>query len=263
MPSSITTVVPSGTIINWCVADQIQYGDTDPYQCANKTIHQSPSDFESICCDGTIINTSYDLWRPSRENKLNIDDLVCCRYHYEEGGLHAINPTKTICTAGTPTPLASLAATNVDNARAYLVTYASASQDGTSLGDWTLLTTPQCLWMNTNTKDSQGVPVKTVVVPAADITTLGPDITSEYGVFNPPIPQSSFDGGETTETGTSTMGVGSDGSSPVITTGPSGTGALTTGGAATATKTPNSSANISPKRIIILSMCILSLGALL
>ncbi|KAF3929684.1 hypothetical protein AA313_de0204274 [Arthrobotrys entomopaga] len=267
--SSITTSIPSDTIINWCVANQIQYGDTEPYQCANTTIHQSSSDFESICCDGRIISTKDDLWNPTNDTKVKVEDLVCCRYHYEEGGFHAINPTKTICTAGTPTPLASLAATNVDNARAYLVTFASASQDGTSLGDWTLLTTPQCFWMNTNTKDSQGVAAdKTLVLPAADVTTFGADVTSEFGDFNPPLPPTStFGVQETSETGlggTTTQGVSAVSNSPVITTGPVETAGLSSSETVAATKTPNSAINnMSPRRIIMISMWILSLGILL
>ncbi|KAF3919507.1 hypothetical protein ABW20_dc0100897 [Dactylellina cionopaga] len=266
MSSSITTVVPTGTIIDWCVANQVQYGASGVYQCANETIGQKPSDFESICCDGEIVDTKEDLWQLKRPKsagpfKLDLDDLVCCRFGREQGGIQAINPTRTVCTAGTPTPLASLAATNVDNARAYLVTYASASQgEGTSLGDWTLLTTPQCIWMNTNTRDSQGVGVKTVVVPAADITTLPAAATSEFGAFNgPPIESTADEPPQSTNEGQVTIIEGSSGTqSPVTTT-------------SSAVKTTSAPSSASPaqqvsksciKNLLMFSMGILFLSSL-
>ncbi|EPS42420.1 hypothetical protein H072_3638 [Dactylellina haptotyla CBS 200.50] len=261
MSSSVTTAVPSGPILNWCIANQVQYGASDFYKCANETIGQKPADFQSICCDGDIIDIKVDFWQPNRPKSagplyLNIDDMVCCRYGKEEGGLHAINPTRTICTAGTPTPLASLAATNVNNAQAYLVTYESASQDGTSLGDWTLMTTPQCMWMNTNTKDTQGVGVKTVVVPAADITTLSPAATSEFGVFNaPPVESSSEESPQSTIADESTMTQQTD--SPT-TSGPSATTATTA-----STSVPNSSSNFTAKNLLKMSICTLLFSVLL
>lgn len=186
MASSITTAVPSGIIKNWCLADLSDFG-SGPYECANETVGQKPADFQTICCDGDIIDTAENLWQPYRPKSagpfyLNIDDLVCCRLvGAQQGGLQAIDPDQTHCTAGSPTPLASLAATNTENAADYLVTYTSASFGESTTGDFIPTATPRCLWMNTNTAQSAGVGVKTVTVPAASISTLPAATTDMFG----------------------------------------------------------------------------------
>jgi len=78
-----------------------------------------------------------------------------------------------------PVPLASLAATNTDNAVPYLVTYESARGDSTGgVGDWTRTETPTCLWIETADK---AVTMVDVTVPAAQITTLPPPTTDQFG----------------------------------------------------------------------------------
>ncbi|GAD91856.1 hypothetical protein PVAR5_0438 [Paecilomyces variotii No. 5] len=184
MSSSITTAVPSGLIKSWCLADLADF-DNKPQQCANETLGQKPSDFQTICCDGDIIDTTQNLWQPYRKGPLylNIDNLVCCRLvGAQQGGIQAIDPDQTHCTAGSPTPLASLAATNTKNAADYLVTYTSASYGETTTGDFIPTETPRCLWMNTNTAQSNGVGVQTVTVPAARISTLAAATTDMFGM---------------------------------------------------------------------------------
>ncbi|KAL1871487.1 hypothetical protein Plec18167_007047 [Paecilomyces lecythidis] len=187
MPSSVTTAVPSGIIKNWCIADLGDFNNK-PQQCANETLGQKPSDFQTICCDGDIIDTTQNLWQPYRPKSegplyLNIDNLVCCRLvGAQQGGIQAIDPDQTHCTAGSPTPLASLAATNTENAADYLVTYTSASFGESTTGDFIPTETPRCLWMNTNTAQSDGVGVKSVSVPAARISTLPAATTDMFGI---------------------------------------------------------------------------------
>jgi hypothetical protein len=191
--SSITTVVPSGIIKSWCLAEQLTL-ENNVFPCANSTLGQTPSDFETICCDGDIIDTTQNLFnRPASDGPLyvNIDNLVCCRLTGpQQGGIGPIDPDQTHCTAGSPTPLASLAATNVDNAADFPVTYTSASYGvtytsgtfgETTTGDFIPIQTPWCVWMNTNTSQSDGVAVQTVTVPAAHISTMPAATTDALG----------------------------------------------------------------------------------
>lgn len=111
-----------------------------------------------------------------------MDNLVCCRLQgAQQGGLQPIDTDQTHCTAGSPTPLASLAATNSKNAAPFLVTYTSASYGETTTGDFIPAQVPTCIWMNTNTAQSDGVGVKTVTVPAASISTL-PATATYFGL---------------------------------------------------------------------------------
>jgi hypothetical protein len=91
-----------------------------------------------------------------------------------------IDTDYTHCGASAnPEPLASLAATNTDNAALYLVTYESASQDITGgIGDWTVTEKPTCLWIETANK---AVTMVDVTLPAAQITTLPPPTTDRFG----------------------------------------------------------------------------------
>lgn len=68
------------------------------------------------------------------------------------------------------TPLASLAATNTENAGAFVATYASANYEfGSPPTDMLWTETPRCLWVETKTG---GLEMKEVTVPAAMIVPL-------------------------------------------------------------------------------------------
>lgn len=194
MPSSVTTVVPSGTIKNWCLAPQVSF-DAEPYECANKTLGQKDSDYQTICCDGDIIDLTQDWWQPYRPKSagplyFEMDNLRCCRLQgAQQGGIQPIDNNYRHCSAGSPTPLASLAATNNKNAAPFLVTYTSASYGDHTTGDFIPAQVPTCIWMNTNTALSDGVGVKTVTVPAASISTL-PSTATYFGL--PITPDSTY-----------------------------------------------------------------------
>jgi hypothetical protein len=228
--SSITTAIPTGMLKGWCVAAQVDF-ENNAYQCANATLGQKPSDYETICCDGDIIDTTQNLFqfdRPKSAGPLyvNIDNLVCCRLTGpQQGGIGPIDPDQTHCTAGDPTPLASLAATNVENAAYFPVTYTSASFGETTTGDFIPTQTPTCLWMNTNTAQSDGVAVVSVTVPAAHISTMPPATTDEFGF---PI--------------SSAQTVASSNSTAYSTSSSQTTGSTTRSGSTTTTATPKSSA---------------------
>ncbi|KAF2278009.1 uncharacterized protein EI97DRAFT_441283 [Westerdykella ornata] len=192
--SSITTAIPSGPLSNgpdWCIQDMLDFwgADETPYkynECANSTRGQQKSDFQTLCCDGNIIDTSDNLFSMAPRNMsqypLDIENLVCCRKAGQllPGGIMPIETDYTRCEYGLkPTPLASLAATNTENAALYLATYESASGDATGgWADWTRTETPTCLWVQTAHPD---IPMVDVTVPAAAITTLPPPTTDRWG----------------------------------------------------------------------------------
>ena len=172
MSSSFTTAVPSGLITtDWCIQNS---GDADgkPNQCADSG--KNPSDYGTICCAGDIVDTASDLYRFGNANKtINLDTLVCCVAHGpQQGGLQPIATDRTQCTQGSPTPLASFAATNTANAAPWHITYSGASQSigasTTVIGDFIPQQSPMCLWVYTKT----GVAMRNVTVSAADATTL-------------------------------------------------------------------------------------------
>jgi hypothetical protein len=171
--SSITTAVPSGIVKDWCLATQADFEHT-VYQCANSTLGQTASDFETICCDGTIIDTTQDLIQYNRQNSsapvyIEIDNLVCCRLTSPQpSGIAPIVSGKARCASGHPTPLASLAATNTNNAALFPVTHTGKSFGPSTTGDYIPTHTPTCVWMNTNTALPNGAAVKVVTVPAAE-----------------------------------------------------------------------------------------------
>ncbi|KAK3326861.1 hypothetical protein B0H66DRAFT_530849 [Apodospora peruviana] len=190
MPSSITTAIPTGILSDgpdWCIQGLIDIftsEDGGPYfynECANSTRGDVKTDFETLCCDGPVIDASRSLWS-YRGNfssyPLDIENLVCCREGGQllPGGIGPIDNVKTQCEYGAkPTPLASVAATNSHNAMPFLVTYESALA-GTA--DWTVTNSPTCLWINTVHPD---VTMVEVTVPAAEITTLPPPTTDKFG----------------------------------------------------------------------------------
>lgn len=189
--SSIITAVPSGLITDWCIKPPYLSTQSNPQQCANSTRGTLESDFETICCDGTIVNTVRDL---RLGGPISLTDLICCRLLGPQAGGLLPLPTNaaTECASGTPTPLASLAATNSGNVQGYLVTYTSASfGSGTIVGDYVPTQTPYCLWAYT----AGGAVLTNVTVAVAEIATL-----SSVGVVGTVTP--------TTRQGGSSSGTG-------------------------------------------------------
>jgi hypothetical protein len=74
--SSIITAVPSGPIQDWCIQVPWFGLDNAPQQCANATRGTTESDFETISCDGSIVDTSKDIFSGG---PIDLADLVCCR----------------------------------------------------------------------------------------------------------------------------------------------------------------------------------------
>jgi hypothetical protein len=192
--SLIATSIPTGPALvaepEWCIQGlyDIFGPDEPPYrnnECANSTRGTQKSDFQTFCCDGDIRDTSYNLWSwPSNRTEdgwtFDLENMICCRAGNKllPGGLQPIWNDYKRCEPGLdPTPLASLAATNTDNAELYLVTYKDASGVGDSVTDWTVTTSPTCLWIQTN-KD---IEMTEVEVPAAKLTTLPPPTTNRWG----------------------------------------------------------------------------------
>ncbi|KAM7210977.1 hypothetical protein V8F06_013633 [Rhypophila decipiens] len=196
--ASITTSVPTGIISSnaeWCIMKMFAWGPNHPpykyKECAKPTDAENPTqpqDFMTICCDGKIIDTSQDMYKYFLRNNglfsypLELDNLVCCR----EAGVRQMGgvgpfPNPTRCPAVlTPTPLASLAATNTKNAVPYLATYESGKWDDeiSDNVDWIRTETPECLWVQTTHPD---VTLVEVQVPAAKITTLPFPVTDAWG----------------------------------------------------------------------------------
>lgn len=179
--SSITTAVPSGLIAtSWCLQELLDH-DNNLSKCANSSLGQTTADFETICCDGDIVDTTQDLYNlsgPRKETSIDLDNLVCCGVHGPQaGGFGPPINLATACTEGRATPLVRLAATNTGNAALYAATFTSASFGMTVTGDYIPTETPTCLWAYTKT----GVKMRNITVKAADITTLPPSTTDQYG----------------------------------------------------------------------------------
>lgn len=213
MSLSITTSVPSGTIGgDWCLQNLEGFGGT-PNQCADPAKHQKPSDFDTICCAGDIISKPQNLWDYHRLNRtqLNLEDLVCCLY--ADQPLNS-NPSMTsdahTCPQGSPTPLASLAATNTENAVLYRRTYTSAgpySWTGATgfYGDYVPVATPRCLWVYTK----GGISMSEVTLPAATISAMSVTSTSSSNTSLPTMIRPSMtadDASHVQETTTTTSG---------------------------------------------------------
>ena len=180
--SSITTAVPSGLISSeWCIQNLLDWDDL-PNHCADSD--ENPSDYSSICCAGSIVDTESNLFSSgsSLNRTINLDTLVCCiQEGPQQGGLLPFPTDPLACADGSPTPLASFAATNTANAAVYEVTYTSASESAgestTIVGDYIPRKSPMCLWVNTKT----GVSMMNVTVAAADVTTLPAPTTDKFG----------------------------------------------------------------------------------
>ncbi|KAI0149935.1 hypothetical protein F4776DRAFT_186804 [Hypoxylon sp. NC0597] len=230
--SSITTAIPTGPIETWCVGT-LTYFDGTKYQCANETQGTKESDFETFCCNGEIINSVHDIWKPAfwkgEDHSVNLADMICCGISGPQaGGVLPLPSANTECNQGSPTPLASLAATNTDNAVPFRVTYTSASFGDNTVGDFIPTNTPNCFWALT--KD---VATTEITLPTPDITTLPPATTDQFGF---PITTAS----ETRPTSSSGAGSTGSGSSTAQTTVLSGTASQSgTESSGTATPTPS------------------------
>nr|OQO22059.1 hypothetical protein B0A51_09807 [Rachicladosporium sp. CCFEE 5018] len=230
--SSLSLSVPSGLITTpWCIAPQY---DTSfaPSQCANST--QQPSDFQTFCCAGSIIDTTQDLYNwPSPDNRtFDLSNLVCCLVPGSDTtttGLQPVPTARQSCTAGAATPLLSLAATSTGNAAYYPITIASGSvstaSDTTVYGDYKPVQTPTCLWVYT----ASGVSLSDITVPAAQVSTML--LTTD--LFGHTY------GGSATSTESSAVetGFSGSGSSTAARTVVSGTASATSSGTAAAATT--------------------------
>ncbi|KAJ3495879.1 hypothetical protein NLG97_g3068 [Lecanicillium saksenae] len=176
----VTTKVPTGFLARWCLADSWDF-TSERYECARE--NQTQSDYWTVCCDGDIVNVKTNIWRIPN---MTMEDLVCCRHIGSlEGGIHPLptGPPWTCDLGAVGTPLASLAATNTDNAGAFVATYASANYEfGPTPTDLLLTETPQCLWVYTK----ESATMTEVTVDAASIVRLstttfigGPDQSDE------------------------------------------------------------------------------------
>jgi hypothetical protein len=123
--SSITTAVPTGILPGWCLGN-IWGFDGQPNECGDGTLYAS-SDFWTVCCDGEIVNVKENIWTGPN---MTMENLICCRHIGKlQGGLHPLpaGPPWTCELDAVGTSLASLAATNTDNAGVFVATYASAN----------------------------------------------------------------------------------------------------------------------------------------
>ncbi|KAK6438864.1 hypothetical protein LTR95_004928 [Oleoguttula sp. CCFEE 5521] len=260
--SSLTLSIPTGLITTpWCIAPQY---DTSfaPSQCANST--QQPSDFQTFCCAGSIIDTTQDLYNwPSPGNRtFDLQNLVCCLVPGSDTtttGLQPVPTARQSCTAGQATPLLSLAATSTGNAAYYPITITSGSvstaSDTTVYGDYKPVQTPTCLWVYT----ASGVSLSDITVPTAQVSTM-PLTTDMFG--------HTYGGSATStessaaETGSSASGSSTAAETTVVSGTASATGSATSSGTAAAATTSASAGTLllSTNAAVVVGLaCLLSL----
>ncbi|KAI0882132.1 uncharacterized protein GGS22DRAFT_170286 [Annulohypoxylon maeteangense] len=103
--------------------------------------------------------------------------MICCGLSGPQaGGVLPLPEVNTECNGGSPTPLASLANTNTENAQLFRVTYTSASFGSNTVGNFIPTNTPNCFWAYTS-----GAPTVEITLPTPDITTLAPESTNAFG----------------------------------------------------------------------------------
>jgi hypothetical protein len=200
--ASVSTVIPAGIISEWCItAPYFLDIPMSDYQCANSSRGTTESDFITICCDGDIIDTAFDLYLGGGKS-LDMNDLVCCQPNGPQtGGLQPIAPGPyTYCTSGTPIPLVSFAATNTGNQQPFLVTYTSASVGDHTTGDFIPTQVPVCLWADT----AHGISLTTITLPAPMLTTLTSSSYAVYTTINSAEGLTSSSGQTTTSSSRST-----------------------------------------------------------
>ncbi|KAI1469080.1 uncharacterized protein F4812DRAFT_318770 [Daldinia caldariorum] len=240
-PSSITTSIPTGAISQWCLLPHSPranlFGAQCPEPLASGSPSSSPDDYQGICCDGVIVDTSFDIYNNSSTSSpiipysdpnaglphhpVYLADLICCGVAGTQTAALAFAPAstdpRTACAPGTAgTPLASLAATNVGRATPYLVTYADSTSPSSSSGGagdpsatvtndlwgwgsprYGASGTPVCFLANTKKEGGAGVVEVTVAA-----TYVAPTSTST-------TPTISADGSESAEGSTGSSGPGS------------------------------------------------------
>ncbi|OCL03033.1 hypothetical protein AOQ84DRAFT_420660 [Glonium stellatum] len=145
---SIMTAValPSGSIVQWCIGS-LNFSscvDSAPF---NKT---TASDYITICCDGGIIDTTQNIWQRAVAHDnftLDLDNLECC----EGDGFGGMD--STTCNTGlAPTPLASLAGTNTQNAQLW------------TDSSFAFTHTPYCAWLQVTSSALWTATVSTLAV---------------------------------------------------------------------------------------------------
>ncbi|KAI1653491.1 hypothetical protein F4813DRAFT_374457 [Daldinia decipiens] len=219
LSSSVTTLIPTGDISQWCLYPRNSratlFGPSCPQPYEEGT-SISPADFQGICCNGVIVDTSFDIYSNSSPitpysdpnagppRPVNLEDLVCCGVTGVQTAAINFTPSpRTACAPGTTgTPLASLAATNVTRATQYPVTYADSTPPSSSVDASATVTNDLWGWASptygasgmpicflANTKAS-GVNLAEVTVPA----TYLPPITSATGPGSAAEPTSSPSG---------------------------------------------------------------------
>jgi hypothetical protein len=170
--SSVVTAVPSGLVQDWCIQQPWLMSLDDRQQCANSTRGTVESDFETICCDGQIVDARDGS---PGGGPIDLADLVCCRVQGPQTGGILPLPTNAQTECGT------------GNAQGFLVTYTSASYGTSTTGDFVPTHTPYCLWMNTK---SGMEAMMSVTVQAAVVTTLSSSSEGEM--------PTAYDGASTT-----------------------------------------------------------------
>ncbi|KAK4498580.1 hypothetical protein PRZ48_011238 [Zasmidium cellare] len=227
--SFITTAIPSGTGYDWCINQlYAEYGSTEIFQCANSTRGTNDSDFETICCDGPIIDQSQNLYSFEKKEGptyVDIANLVCCQIEGPQaGGLMPIFSNDGLtCSTGTPTPLASMAATNVNNAQIYPLTFTSAS--GTVTVPAAKITTLPNGWPDSNSPLISATPTSMFGMPAGITATrltgaAASSLESEFATdgtqgMSSPVATGSSATAEVTQT--TTEATSTSGTAPVLT----------------------------------------------
>ncbi|KAI1656908.1 hypothetical protein F4813DRAFT_390249 [Daldinia decipiens] len=236
--SSITTAIPTGLITEWCLS-VAQHFDGSRYECAADEPGWKASNFQTFCCNGDILNTAKDIWRDigrGKNNSIDMADMICCGLGgAQQGGLQPLPTAHTECAAGAPTPLASIAGTNTDNAAAFRVTYTSASFGQGTTGDYIPTEQPTCFWAYT-----VGVGTTQITLPAPDIATLPPDTTGAFG-FTVAAPGTSATRLKTTESAPEPAGATEASGSEQGTTVLTGTGTAAQSREASSERTSTSS----------------------
>ncbi|KAI1413286.1 hypothetical protein F5Y13DRAFT_161001 [Hypoxylon sp. FL1857] len=212
--SSVTTSIPTGAFSEWCLipdSSRRQLFSACPQPYRNGTT-VNPRSFQTICCDGVIVDTSFDLYNSSaglpaisddanNTHPINLSDLVCCGVTGVQSEALNFTPSlRTACAPGTTgTPLASLAATNASGASLYPITYASGSATDdpsatvtNDLWGWAMPTygasgTPVCLWVNTES----GVSMAEVTVPATYVAPTT-SVTDSGSAATPSSPSAGY-----------------------------------------------------------------------
>jgi hypothetical protein len=208
--SSLVTAVPSG-LVHWCLMPRFfpPYMSETPH-CANASRGTAESDFGTICCDGDIVDTSFDMYVHGTRDDIDLADLVCCRnpgIQSERQSPPTDDGQRTHCTAGTPVSLLSLAATNTQNAQSYLIGYTNVTRGVETWQNLAVTGIPYCLWFNT----ARASAMINVTVPAAQITpwNSSPSPTGTAGIAN--------GGKSSSRTASATQGSPSSGQSQIPT----------------------------------------------